>query len=704
MMGDGQIPLPPLRQELRLHPAPDDVYGAPRRTLEDPIRGRFYQLGWLETEFLANWSDSPEKVLRDVRNTTTLRPDEAALTSFSRFLSQNHLVHLDVTTLEHQLAQQQRQEHWFFWLMKRHLAFRIPLCQPDPWLSRCLPLLLPLMSRAFVILSLIAALLGLWLASRQWEHFTHGFSYLFSVQGAVISVVTIIGVKAVHELGHAFTCKKYQVPVSTMGMTFILFWPVLYTDVTGAWRIKEKHRRIMISAAGMLTEALIAAWALLWWNFVDDSILRSVLFTLATTSLFLSLSVNLSPLMRFDGYFIFSDWLDMPNLQSRAFAMARWAIRKALFGWQIKPPESLPLSRQRTVIVYAFATWIYRCMLYFGIALAVYHLVFKALGLLLFLAEIVYLLGIPLAKEIHNLIKNRDKLTMNGNMWRTLGVSGVLITALLVPWHHTISAPAVLMAEKQQQLFVKQSARLVKRAVVSGTVVSQGQLLFQFTSPELDQKIQTLDIRRISLEKQIRSYPFDRQASADLTVIRDELLSVKAQIKQCTRLIQQLTIRAPFSGHIAGVPETLTAGSLIPAGEVLATLTGDKGVRAQAYISEHDLSRVRGMRQGVFIADEIQTSVMTLSLERLAQGGVSDLRAHPGLSSPYGGPVAAHIDHRKQAPIPQQALYAASFTDPEAAAPKTQLRGEVVIEGQAQSLFSRMWNALVSVVIRESVM
>jgi putative peptide zinc metalloprotease protein len=547
-------------------------------------------------------------------------------------------------------------------------------------------------------------MIGLWLASRQWEHFIHGFSYLFSIQGVAVSVTTIILVKVLHELGHAFTCKKYRARVATMGITFILFWPVLYTDVTGAWRIQDKYQRMMIGAAGMLTEALVAAWALLLWNFVDEGILKSVLFTLATTSLLVSLSVNLSPLMRFDGYFIFSDWLDMPNLQPRAFAMARWRMRKFLLGWHAAPPESPSLSRRRMVVMYAFATWIYRLFLYFGIALAVYHFVFKALGIVLFMAEIIYLLVIPLTKEVRLWVHHRDVFAMNFNLWRTVAGAALICVAFLVPWHHTIRAPAVLMAQQQQQLFVAQDARLAAQFVRAGEDVIQGQLLFKFTSPALDQAINALEVRRSGLEKQIRAYPFDKRASADLTVIRDELVQVRHRINQQMKLKQQLTLRAPFSGRIADVPETLRTGVWMAAGDILATLVGKHGIQVEAYINERDMGRIHGAENGVFIADDIHRHEVVLSLDRLAGGVVADLRAHPELSSPYGGEIAAHLDRKQQIPIPQQALYLAYFSAPDVSAPESQIRGEIFMEGEAQSFIYRIWNSLMGVLIRESVM
>ena len=470
--------LPPLRQELRLHEAPAADNGVPRWTLEDPVRGQFFQLGWLETEFLAHWQSSAEDLLKRICQTTTLSPNATQLGAFIRFLQHNQLVQAECEDLIEQDKQRRSAQKWWQWLFQRHLSFRVPLCSPDAWLTKALPWVRPLLSRQFILLSALVGLIGLWLASHQWQEFSAGFSYLFSFSGIVLSVTTVIVVKVLHELGHAFVCKKYHGRVATMGVNFILFWPVLYTDVTTAWRLKQQRPRMMISAAGMLTEAVIAAWALLLWNFFDPGIARSVLLTLATTSLLLSLSVNLSPLMRFDGYFIFSDWLEMPNLQQRATKMAQWKIRSWLWGWQDAAPEPMRKARQRLVISYAFAMWLYRLTLYFGIAFGIYHLVFKALGVVLFMVEIAYLLVRPCVYEIRYWLSQKQKMTFNLNTKLTLITSLLLLIGLIVPWHQTISAPAMWLA-KQQTLFVAQDAQLQTIEVQSGQQVQAGEVLFR---------------------------------------------------------------------------------------------------------------------------------------------------------------------------------------------------------------------------------
>ena len=188
--------------------------------------------------------------------------------------------------------------------------------------------------------------------------------------------------KVIHEMGHALTAKRYGCRVPSMGIALLVLWPVLYTDVTETWKLVSRRQRLAVGLAGVTAELVFAVFATLAWSFLPDGPVRGAAFILATTSWIATLLLNLSPFMRFDGYFVLSDWLEMPNLHARAFAIARWWLRERLFGLGEPPPEELPPGRRRFLIVFSFATWFYRVTVFLGIAVLVYHFAIKALGIL----------------------------------------------------------------------------------------------------------------------------------------------------------------------------------------------------------------------------------------------------------------------------------------------------------------------------------
>ena len=99
-----------------------------------------------------------------------------------------------------------------------------------------------------------------------------------------------------------------------MGIAFVVLWPMLYTDTGESWKLRSSRQRLAIASAGILCELSLAGLSTLGWALSDPGPLRNALLYLATTSWVLSLALNASPFMRFDGYFILSDLLDFPNL------------------------------------------------------------------------------------------------------------------------------------------------------------------------------------------------------------------------------------------------------------------------------------------------------------------------------------------------------------------------------------------------------
>src|SRR5204863_9242324 len=140
-----------------------------------------------------------------------------------------------------------------------------------------------------------------------------------------------------------------------------------------------------IALAGIWIETYIAIIAALIWTNSHDPTVKTIAYIVVAVNWVASLLINVSPFMRFDGYYVLADFLKMPNLQPRAFALARWQIRKWLFGWSISPPEKFSRSFHRLLVIYSILTWLYRFTIYVSIAVLVYHFFVKMLGIILFI-------------------------------------------------------------------------------------------------------------------------------------------------------------------------------------------------------------------------------------------------------------------------------------------------------------------------------
>ncbi len=381
-----------------------------------------------------------------------------------------------------------------------YLFFRLPLLRPERFLNATLPLVAPLYSRTAAFLLLSMALTGLYFTSRQWDLFVTSFLGFFSFEGAFAYAVTLIAVKALHELGHAYTAARAGVRVNTMGIAFMVMTPILYTDVTDAWRLPIRRDKLAIDAAGIVVELALAAIALFLWAFLEDGPLRSAAFVTATTSLVIGLAINLNPLMRFDGYYLLADIWQVPSLQPRSNAMARWWLRELLFGIGKEPPEYFPTSQRIMLVVYAGCVWIYRLLLFLGIAIIVYHMFFKALGILLFAIEILWFILMPIANELREWWRMRGQIATRSRSLITGGIAAGGLAALVIPWSGTVTVQAIAMASLETTIFAPRPGRIDYVNVANNRQTAAGERLLVVVAPELLNEL-TLTRKRIGLTR-----------------------------------------------------------------------------------------------------------------------------------------------------------------------------------------------------------
>lgn len=696
--------LPPIREELILHPGPPTREGAPTWTLEDPPRARFFRIGWAEVEMLARWERGvPAIIAEEISRETTLSLFPEDVEAFARFLAGANLVQVRGAEGNARLAEQARAARMspVSFLLKNYLFVRIPLVRPDRFLEATLPLAAPFFHPAFWIATLIAGVLGLVLALRQWDAFATTFLHLFSLEGAVLAALALVAAKICHELAHAYAAKRLGLPVPTMGVALMVLYPVLYTDTTAGWRLTDRRARLRIGYAGMAIELAIAAWMTLAWSFLPDGPARSAAFILATTTWILTLAVNLNPFMRFDGYFLFSDALDTPNLQDRAFKLARWRLREALFGFGEAPPERFPAPRARTLILYAYATWIYRFFLFLGIALIVYHFFFKALGIFLMVVELAWFIGRPIVLELKEWAERRRKLRLNRQTATSASVLAGLVLLLALPLDWPVHAPALMRAERQTQIFAPADARLVAIRAEPGVPLAQGDPLFAFASPDIAHRLAETE-RRITLLRWRASVEVDPATGrANREALWRELEGALAERDALASLDERLTVVAPHAGAIVERDEDMRPGDWTPEGEWLATLVAPERMLVEAYVAEADLGRLEPGAMSAFYASAPGHAPVALVVREIAETATRRLESAPELSSTLGGGIAAF--QRGDEIVPEGAVYRVLLAPVEnAGAPPRALVGTVRLEGERVSLAARLWRATLAILVRES--
>ena len=694
--------LPNLRADLQLTPAAPAIDGSPRWTLADPVRGRYFKLGAAAMRLLRHWSlGDPEQVLRAANREPGLPLDGTELEQLLGFLRSHDLI----SALDPQQrasyslkAAAQRQTLWQV-LLHQYLFFRIPLWRPDAFLNRAWPWLERFGPRALRYGFPVTLGLGVFLVSRDWQRFIATFPHLFSLGGALAFGVALFFAKLCHEFGHAFMAKRAGCRVQSMGVAFMVLLPMFYTDVSDAWRVNDRRARLLIGAGGVLAELLLACIALLLWSLLPEGPGRTAAFMLASATWITTLVINLNPFMRFDGYFLLSDFWEVDNLQGRAFALCRWRLREFLFGYGAAAPEPWSPKMQRRLLIWGYGSWLWRAALFFGIALAVYHLFFKVLGIVLMLVELVWFIFLPILSEWRQWWSRREQAYAPRVLLSGLALLG-LVLALGLPWRSAVELPTMLEAGRASTLHAPVASRVKTVNVHDGQVVAQDEVLIELESPDLDSR-QAIVRREIQIQQlQMRRQASRSETAADAGIVEQRLAEAVAEYRGLAAQRERLLLRAPHAGTVRDLLPQLTVGRWLSTKDPLARVVED-GARLRGYLAEAELWRVAPGATGRFIADDPMHPAIAVKLTEIDTNGAAYVDQE-ALTSDHHGPIAVRRDpHQRAEPV--QGQYGARLSPlEEAATPLQPLRGVVVLQGRGESLLGVAWRRMAALGVRES--
>jgi putative peptide zinc metalloprotease protein len=692
--------LPTLRQELRIEPGAPLKSGAPSWTLFDPLRNNFYQLGRIEFLVFSNWARGTIDTIGAVlaREGVAETEAEETVAEVAQFaLTHNLTCKPEGDTVAAFSAQRRAmRKSWWRWALDNYLFVRIPLVKPAPFLQRTAKHVEFLFTRASAVFFILLALLGLYLVSRQWDAFVHSFMYFFNPAGLLAYGFGIVAVKIVHELGHAYMATRYGCRVPAMGVALLVMMPVLYTDTTSAWRLRSRRQRLMIDCAGIMAELAVASIATIAWVFLPDGGLRSMAFILATTSWVMSLAINLSPFMRFDGYYVLSDMTGTPNLQARAFALGRWQLREWLFAFGDAPPEELARRTRTWMIAYAYATWVYRLLLFIGIALLVYHMFFKLLGIILFVVEIGVFVVRPVWSEIKAWHGMKERIRISGRA-RMIGFGLLALLVLLaLPVDRHVTAPAVLSAVTEQPVVAGDPARIEQLHVRDGERVRAGDPLVTLRAPDIERQIAETRLRIEQARLQAGRAVSDEKDRANLQVLLNEVRAQESTLAGLAQRSDKLVLRAQAAGVVLDVPRDIAAGRWVSGHEVLMRIVVPVRRDARAFIGEDDLWRVERGAAARFIPDDVARPSVGLVVQEVAAAAAGQLDI-PQLASTHGGPIAVSEDKDKGL-RPHDSIFRvgliARAANPAAGPMPQVLTGKVVISATPTSPLFRFFRSL----------
>jgi len=696
--------IPYLRQDLEIFRGNSREDGSPAWLLYDAVRNKYFTLGLTAFRLIKNWRGGEDiQNFEKKINTQGIETTGDEIKSFVGFLQQNNLIIQPQGQGVPYLMQQKNslKKSWLMNLIHSYLFFKIPLFTPDEWLGRTYNKVKFLGSKKIRNIIYILGFIGLFLVIQQFENFSKTFLYFFSIKGLMLYFITLVFVKCLHELGHAYIAKHHGCRVSAIGIAFLVFFPFLYTDTTDAWRLRNHKERLLINFAGIFTELHLALIATFVWGVLPEGGLKSAAFFIATTSWISSIAINVSPFMRFDGYYVFSDWLKAENLQPRSFALAKWKTRETLFGFNHKPPEEINPSRRWTFIIYAWSTWVYRLFLFIGIALLVYYFAFKVLGIILFAIEIYWFIMLPIIKEIKQWWLMRSEMRINKQTFRTTSILIITLMVLFLPWKSSMKIPAVYISEKYSKIYSPYSAKIKSVLITKDQEVVVGQNLIELYSPELDKDINSIRRKILLTKTKINRMSGTSGNMDEYLTYNQRLIALQSELSGLTKTKEKLVIKAPNKGKVKDLVSLSNEMWVSNLDQLLGIVHYGTG-NVKAFIREEHIDRFQENTPAVFIPNDGDHKKIHLISSKLDLSSVNNL-PYIALSSIHSGPIAIrNFTSGEYQYRPETAHYVADFKLVNKSSIKFELPGYVHVEGNRYSPFVKFFRNVFSVLIRES--
>jgi putative peptide zinc metalloprotease protein len=374
----------------------------------------------------------------------------------------------------------------------------------------------------------------------------------------------IVSVKVLHELGHAMACRHFGARPQEMGVLLLAGAPSLYCDVTDAWRLPSKWQRMAVSSAGMFVELIIAACAVMVWRFAEPGIVSTVALSLIVVCSVGTLLVNANPLLRYDGYYLLSDWLEVPNLAERGRGLLSGAWRSWLLGERREDDPLIGPHKRRALWAYAILSKIYMALVLAGLfvlflKLARPHHLENAV----YTVAVVTVIGMFVQPAAAAMKLAANPSVRSRFRWLRLTFAMLVLAAIgvgvaLIPITRRVKAPLVVVPAKSYPVFAVAAGELALAAPI-GSKVKAGDVVVRLRNSELELALAaqqgTVRERRVRLEQLRTLQSVSPTAARTLPTAAAELADAQSQLTEHKAMVDALTVRAPAAGRILAAPD-----------------------------------------------------------------------------------------------------------------------------------------------------
>jgi putative peptide zinc metalloprotease protein len=611
--------------------------------IEDPVTSKFHRLGLAEYRLITHFDGKTtfaEAFARASLQSGSEALSEREAVAVLHWLVENHLADFGQGLPEEVLAKKEsgeikaRIKNW-----ANVLFIRVPLGRPDEWLAKIAPRLSMFCGWPFFGLWCVVLLIGILQVGWNWGRFVRGTEGILGTDNWVWLGLVWVLLKLWHEFWHGLVCKHYGGVIREAGVLFILFTPMGYVDASSSWAFPSKWRRMHVAAAGMFGELFIAALAAMVWGMTGPGLANTLAMNTMIMASTVTLLFNLNPLMRFDGYFILSDWLEIPNLGPKATQLLKQLAKRWLLG--VSQVAEIDWKDRQTFILlaYGLAAMLWRLMVFVTLMIAA-SLLFKGGGLILAVIAFGFWAW-PMISSLFLYLKDghgAEKVVPLVAVARVGGLLLLILAILWIPISVTIRAHGLIQYAGEVIVRAEGSGTVVGIHVREGERVAAGQILVTLRNPELETELERLAVRYdrqlvrsrlVQKEKEVAVY------DAELATLE----SFRKQYEEKRKVVETLDIVAPSAGRVVAGDLERLRGRYLKTGDEVVRVANESGNEVAVPIRQDEID---WFRRHVGFPVEIRVDGRRGRGEgilRRVTGKASVSVDHPALTSLGGGPL-----------------------------------------------------------------
>lgn len=611
--------------------------------------------------------------------------------------------------------------------MSNVFAVRFRGIDPERILNRLLPIfgwIFTVPALIFFIGLLIAA--SLLLATQYQTVYAKlpTFHQFFAADRWIILAATMAIVKVIHEFGHGLSCKKFGGECHEIGFMLLVFTPCLYCNVSDSWMLPNKWKRIWIGAGGIYVEMILASIAAFVWFFseqgttINDLCLNMMFLNVISTVL-----VNGNPLLRFDGYYILMDYLEIPNLRQKATEVLKRWFQKTCLGLELQDDPFLPQRNQFMFGMFTIASVIYRWVVVFSIVWFVMQVLepygLQALGRILAVIGFSGLIAQPVIQTF-KFIRTPGRLAKvkKGPLLTSLAIAGVVIAAVCyIPLPHHIDAAFEIRPSRAGTVYAGTVGRIVETVPV-GQRVQTGDRIAVLENPELQIRLADLQgeekFAEVQLTNLTRRSQDDRAIVAQIETQEEMLQSIRNLKEKTQEEIDRLTVKAKQDGFVLPPPERPSndpgdgrlpgwtgtplqehnRGALLTADDMICEIGAPDAFEAVLIIDQGDRQLVREEMDVDLKLDSKRLETFSGKIEEISKKPMD--AASASMSSQTGGDLQTEIDPETGQVRPRSVSYQARVPlDADKLQLRPGYRGAAKVHVDPMSLGQRLWRVII---------